>query len=140
MTRALLCLTLAVTTGCASQPVPSPADDAKTHVLVLPYADFGPQVAAHRVLGMAWWQWENHGDDRRTTPYPIKVVVYAQLTPAEVAAKYPVDQAREQDYRYLSVEAALQYLDAEITENIDPPTTAVLAKTRALIQTRLGVP
>ncbi len=29
-----------------------------------------------------------------------------------IKAKYPVDQAREQDYRYLGVEAALQYLDA----------------------------
>lgn len=42
---------------------------------ILPYAAFGPQVAAHELIGMEWWQWQAVGGDE-DREYPIQVVVY----------------------------------------------------------------
>jgi hypothetical protein len=49
------------------------ASDAADHVV--PYEAFGPQAIAYKLIGMEWWQWDNHGDSR-PRKYPIKVVIY----------------------------------------------------------------
>ena len=79
--------------------------------LVLDYADFGPQVAAHRLLGPEWWQWETHGDSDPKTQYP--------LIPSE-----------NKDYRWIPLNQAIQYLDEEISKDTLERTTASLKKTR----------
>lgn len=42
---------------------------------LLGYDDFEPQIIAHELLGMGWWQWESH-DEFRPAQYDIAVVVY----------------------------------------------------------------
>lgn len=80
---------------------------------ILPYSAFGPQVAAYELIGMEWWQWDSHGseDDHE---YPIKVVVYWDQTQEVTAKRYPVDQEKLQDFRYLEYSKAVEHLEATI--------------------------
>jgi hypothetical protein len=95
---ALLVLAL----GCAHRSPPS---------LVLPYAAFGPQVAAHEVIGFEWYQWQSHGDSRPSVRDDVRVVVYDGLSLNRVQREYPVVEGKRQDYRYLSLRQALKYID-----------------------------
>jgi hypothetical protein len=81
--------------------------------VILPYSAFGPQVAAYELIGMEWWQWDSHGgaDDR---DYPIKVVVYWDQTQEVTAKRYPVDQAKHQDFRYVEYSKAIEHLEHTI--------------------------
>jgi hypothetical protein len=110
---------------------------AKPHVSLLNYSDFGPQVIASEVVGMEWWQWQPHGDPR-PRPYPIKVAVFRDMSLDDVKKQFPVDEARELDYRYLQYETAMRYLDAKITEDVLPEVTAKLKATRARLTAELG--
>ena len=81
--------------------------------IILPYSAFGPQVVAYELIGMAWWQWDSHGDaDDRV--YPIKVVVFWDQTKEETAKRYPVDQAKQQDFRYVEYSKAIEHLEHTI--------------------------
>jgi hypothetical protein len=80
---------------------------------VLPYDSFGPQVIAHELIGMEWWQWDNHGDSE-PREYPIKVVVYWNQTLEETRKKFPVDRTKEQDYRYVKYSAAIAGMEKAI--------------------------
>jgi hypothetical protein len=105
--------------------------------LVLDYGDFGPQVIASEVIGMQWWQWQSTGDPR-PREYDIKVVVYRDRTLEQAKESYPVDPARQQDYRYVEYTNALEYLDRVIQENVIETVTEQLEKTRAKIVSTLG--
>ncbi len=120
----------AVVLGCLSM-VACGSKPATT--LVLDYEDFGPQVAAHELIGMAWWQWDPHGDPAPAQPNPIRVVVYRDVPLAEVQRSFPVVEATKQDFRYVSYEDATAYLDRTIRENVVPEVTERLEKTRAKI-------
>jgi hypothetical protein len=76
---------------------------------VLPYEAFGPQVVAHELIGMEWWQWDSHGDSE-PRKYPIKVVVYWNQSLEETKKRYPVVREKEQDYRYVEYETAKRHL------------------------------
>jgi hypothetical protein len=91
------------------------------HVLVLDYEAFGPPVVAHELLGSDWWQWQSNGDPR-PRKYPIKVAVYSGMTKQEVETRYPVVPEREQDFRYVTKQSALEYLDRTI---VDAPIVSV---------------
>jgi hypothetical protein len=78
--------------------------------LVLPYAAFGPQVLAHEILGMEWYQWDPHGDSDPKTTYDVRVVVRLGVSESEAKRRYPVQKAEGCDYRYVTEKAALEFL------------------------------
>ena len=98
--------------------------------LVLHYADFGPQVVAHRLLGPEWWQWETHGDSDPKTQYLIRIVVYDEESESNVRTQYPLIPSENKDYRWIPLNQAIQYLDEEISKDTLERTTASLKKTR----------
>ncbi|MEM0969040.1 MAG: hypothetical protein AAF191_13210 [Verrucomicrobiota bacterium] len=126
--------------GIASAP--SYADE-----VLLPYESFGPQVFAHEVIGMQWWQWQPQGGsvDRE---YPIQVVVYGDQSLEETKAKYPVDPTQEKDFRYLPRTRAISYLEALVTNlesdfaNLESTDRLIqtLNETRAKIAENSGLP
>ena len=120
----------------AAIPACRTAQPAET--LVLPYQAFGPQAASHQLIGNEWWQWHQHGDSDPSTKYDVKVVVYRGASEEEAARRYPVDQDKQQDYRYLAHVDAIAYLDRMIKENALPELTASLQETRQRIIAALG--
>ena len=117
----LLALMAFLLVACAHAEVKS--------MVVLDYNDFGPQAAAYELLGMEWWQWQSHGESRPQA-YNIKVVVYKDVTLDSVKQKYPVVQEQLKDYRYVSYNDAIQYLDDIIQENLMPELTTKLKQTK----------
>lgn len=79
--------------------------------MVLWYGDFGPQVCAHEVLGMEWYQWNLTGSPNPDEFDPIQVVVYRDIELDVVKQLYPVVKELSQDYRYISYQEALNYLN-----------------------------
>ncbi len=100
----------------------------KSNTLVLKYEDFGPQVIAHEILGMEWWQWSDHGDSR-PKEYNILVVVYRNIDLEVVSKLYPLNMDLNHDYRYLKYADAIHYLKDRISENIEPSVTSRLKST-----------
>lgn len=121
-----LCLCLA--TACAAR-----AEAAST---VLPYGSFGPQAMSYEVLGFEWWQWQPHGDSR-PRKYDVRVVVYCNASTDAVARLYPVDRKAERDYRYITYDRALSFLDENIQQDVDPALTDELRATRKELVERL---
>jgi hypothetical protein len=107
------------------------------HTLIMNYNDFGPQVIASDIIGMEWWQWEVHGESRPTS-YPIKVVVYRNISLAAVKKQYPINQQKGKDFRYLEYNKASAYLDEKIEENVVDEVTDRLRETRATLIRALG--
>ena len=102
----------------------------------LPYGSFGPQVMAYETLGFEWWQWQPNGDSR-PREYDVRVVVYCKLSMQEVARLYPVDPRAERDYRYITYDRALSYLDDNIRQDVVPAVTDKLRATRKALLERL---
>jgi hypothetical protein len=121
-----LCLCLA--TACAARP-----EAAST---VLPYGSFGPQAMSYEVLGFEWWQWQPHGDSR-PRKYDVRVVVYCNASTDAVARLYPVDRKAERDYRHITYDRALSFLDENIQQDVDPALTDELRATRKELVERL---
>ncbi len=117
--------------ACRKTGAPLPSESA-ADALVLAYDDFGPQVVAHTLVGMEWWQWEAHGDPDPATTYPVRVVVHRGLGAAELAARYPVDPVKRLDHRYVTVERALGWLGENIAELEQDAAGAKDAGDRAL--------
>ncbi|MCI5146157.1 MAG: hypothetical protein D3923_11665 [Candidatus Electrothrix sp. AR3] len=106
-------------------------------IILLDYQDFGPQVIAHEVIGMEWWQWQNHGDSDPATTDDIKVAVYRDIPIAEAQKNYPVDPEKKRDVRYLEYQKALGFLDEKIGENVQESVTETLRATRKRITNTL---
>ena len=129
MVRHLPLIFFSVLVACSST--------SKQQVLLLDYTDFGPQVIAHELLGMEWWQWQPHGNSRPTT-YPIKVAVYRKISLEEVQSRYPINREKEQDVRYVNYQEALTYLDSHIQENVMTEVTATLKNDRSKLLYEFG--
>lgn len=86
-------------------------------ILLINYDDFGPQAMSYLTIGKEWWQWQSTGSSNPRKKYDIKVIVYRGLEKTEVAKRFPISISKELDYRYLSYNSALDYLDAQIEEN-----------------------
>jgi len=86
---------------------------------VFDYDDFGPQVLAYETIGYQWYQWNSSGDSDPNKNDDIKVVVYWNESVDMIKEKYPIDPKRKKDYRYLTYEAAVKYLDSAIAEMPD---------------------
>lgn len=91
---------------------------------------------SYEILGFEWWQWQPHGDSR-PREYEVRVVVYCNASRDEVARRYPVDRETERDYRYITYEQALSYLDDNIQQDVDPELTSELRATRKEVVNRL---
>ena len=107
--------------------------------LVLDYSDFGPQVAAYRLLGPEWWQWQAHGDSDPKTQYSIRVVVYNEGSESNVRSQYRLIPSENKDYRWIPLNQAFQYLNEEISKNILESTTVRLKKTRMRLRNHFNV-
>ena len=83
---------------------------------VFDYDDFGPQVLAYETIGYQWYQWNSSGGSDPNDLDTIKVVVYWDEPLDAIKDKYPVEPLRKKDYRYLSYETAMKYLDSAIDE------------------------
>lgn len=81
--------------------------------LLLDYGDFGPQVIAHELLGMEWYQWDAHGDEDPAHSYNIKVVVYQGMPLESVRKRYPTIKDKI-DYRYVERHEATRFLQKAI--------------------------
>ena len=119
--------------GCATLKT-KPSKESTQNIIVLDYDDFGPQAAAHRIIGMQWWQWQQHGDSNPSKEYDIKVVVYFSISLNEIKQRYTVSSKKSLDYRYLTLDNALQYLDEEISADIVPEVTIKLKKTKKRLE------
>lgn len=121
----LICLLLE---GCASR--------LSRSTVVLTYADFGPQPMAYRVLGPKNYQW----DPQTPIPFgdePVRVVVFRNMDLEEVQQRYPVEQNRHLDYRYVTYADAMDYLDQKIRQNLLQRITVRLEATRDRIREAL---
>lgn len=83
---------------------------------VLPYNSFGPQVAAHRLIGFEWFQWNSSGSSDPNNVEPIFVVVSTKSLMEEAKKRYVVSEQEQSDYRFVTVDAALKYIDDELAD------------------------
>ena len=127
--RAVWALTaLSILTHCATVP---------SRLLVLNYADFGPQAMAYQLIGQKRLSWD------RSAPIglglgQVRVVVYAApATEATARKAYPPDPIATIDYRYVSRTDAEQYLEQQIQMDRLVRVTERLGQTLARIRTAL---
>lgn len=92
---------------------------AHAESIVFDYDDFGPQALAYQTIGFQWYQWNSTGGSDPTKLDVIKVVVYWNEPVEKVKEKYPVNPKKKKDYRYLSFESAIKYLNSAIAEMPD---------------------
>ena len=110
----------------------------------LNYLDFGPQILAWETIGMNWWQWQATGGSDPDKFYDIKVIVYRDISKAQVEAKFAVDPQQNQDFRYLHYTAAVSYLTEKISELTEieadwaEKVLITLKNTKARINNRLN--
>ncbi|MCI5122066.1 MAG: hypothetical protein D3908_12915 [Candidatus Electrothrix sp. AUS4] len=130
MSRLAFLLLLTLLTSCAVH--------SQQEVVLLDYNDFGPQIIAREVIGMEWWQWQDHGEPDPAAVYPVKVAVYRNIPLTEVEQKYPVAPEQKKDFRYLEYQNALRFLDEKITEDMQESVTEQLKATRKKITEQLG--
>lgn len=83
---------------------------------VFDYDDFGPQILAYEMIGFQWYQWNSSGGSEPKKTDTIKVVVYWDESIEEIQKKYPVNEGKKKDYRYLSFDKAMEYLDSSISK------------------------
>lgn len=105
-----------------------------SNYLIINYNDFGPHSMSFELLGHSWWAWESIGSSDPNERYPIKVVVYTQMTLESVKSKYPVVPEQKQDFRYIKLSQAIKYLDRNIKENIVPSVTTILLNTKQKLE------
>lgn len=129
MKKLMLCVVVVLLTACASKLSQS--------VLVLDYADFGPQAMAYPLLDHRRLPWDPHAP-LILGQGQIKVVVYRGVALEAVQAAYPPDRSRNIDYRYVSYSEALQYLDTQIQRNLLPRVTPRLMQARERVIAALG--
>ena len=87
----------------------------KDRLVEFKYKDFGPPALAEPLIGSDYWQWQNHGDSR-PKDYPIGVIVYRDMDLDQVKGKFPVIEDEEQDYRYVTYDKAIEFLNTAIKE------------------------
>ena len=71
---------------------------------------------AHEIIGFQWYQWNSSGDSDPNKIDNIKVVVYWDEPIEKIKKKYPLSKDKKKDYRYLSFNKAMEYLDSSISK------------------------
>ena len=80
------------------------------------YSEFGPDVIASTVLGQSWYQWLPYGGGDISKEFDIKVIVHATGANQLAEDLFPIDQKAQKDYRYLSYDEALSFLEQAETD------------------------
>lgn len=70
---------------------------------------------AFSLLGTEWWSWEAGGSFQVDDRFDVRVVVYQSSSREEVATLFPTVKGRS-DYRLITRDDALRYLDEKIAE------------------------
>ena len=110
------------------------------------YDAFGPAAMSYDLLGQAWWQWDGEGHAFDDADGTVWVVVHDDLAPDALATRFPVRQAEQCDHRYVTVDAAVAYLEDHIAElDADDvpelaPVVDQLRKTRTTIVQQFRAP
>ncbi len=104
--------------------------------VVLNYSDFGPPSLCEGLIGSDWWQWQEHGESRPSN-YDIKVVVYRGYKLKHAQKQYPVIPRRNQDYRYVSYDQAIAFLNDSIEEAMLIQLADKLKETKARIENEM---
>ncbi|GLQ76228.1 hypothetical protein GCM10007932_55910 [Vibrio penaeicida] len=89
--------------------------NANSSITVMNYHDFGPPSLSGKLLGVEWFQWQSHGDSKPRN-YPVKVVVYEGYELEKVESLYPVNSAKEQDFRYVTFDSAVDFIDSSLID------------------------
>lgn len=105
--------------------------------LLFDYLDFGPPSMSFNLLGQSWWSWESSGGSDPNQAYPVMVVVYSNISLEQIKLIYPINPKKKKDYRYISIEQAIQYLNKNIQENAIPSVTAKLRETKGRLRVEL---
>ncbi|MBU1069948.1 hypothetical protein KJ975_10315 [Myxococcota bacterium] len=100
--------------GTLKRLSPAPPNDPG-HTVVLCYDDFGPPSLQEGLVGPEWWSWEAGGSFEPGDSFDVRIVVFSGRTEQEVQELYPTVKGIS-DYRRLSRDAALRYLDEKIAE------------------------
>lgn len=95
--------------GSAKRLPPGPPSEPP-YTLVLQYDDFGPPSLSHELLGPEWWQWERGGSWEIDDSFDVRIVVFRNKSREEVEKYYPTKK-NTSDYRYVSYEDAIRFLD-----------------------------
>jgi len=95
--------------GCSSN------NSSQSQMFVLPYSAFGPPTMSGSLLGVEWFQWNSHGDSR-PRKYDVNIVVYRNISLAEVKNKYPISKEQEIDYRYVIYSDSIAYFNENIID------------------------
>lgn len=107
--------------------------------LVLPYGSFGPQVAANRLIGFEWFQWNPSGSSDPKKVDPIFVVVSTRSRMEETKKRFVVSEQERRDYRFVTVDAALKYIDDELADaDARPLLGKTLQSTRSKLEQHFG--
>jgi len=120
-------------------------EDTQEQFLVFQYADFGPHAMAWETIGGQWWQWDPHVKNESMHEAAIKVIVYHETSIRRIKARFPVDESKLMDFRYLDSKESIRYL----TKNIEAlakkddawaiETGALLITTRDRIKQQFGL-
>lgn len=102
----MVLLFMTTLTACVSK--------VESNSVVLDYDEFGPSAMSYSLVGYPWWQWLPEGGSNPKARYDIKVVVYKDVPLKRVEAVYPVSENQEKDYRYVTRDDAIQYLDKSL--------------------------
>jgi len=98
--------------GCSSN------NSSQSQMLVLPFSAFGPYTMSGSLLGVGWFQWDSHGDSR-PRKYDINIVVYRNISLAEVQNMYPISKEEEIDFRYVTYSDSMVYFEESINEVLE---------------------
>jgi hypothetical protein len=113
--------------------------DETLKLLLLNFNDFGPPSMSFDLLGQSWWRWESSGSSDPMQRYPIQVVVYKGVGLNSAMLKYPSNQKRLKDYRYISLKQAIDYLNENIEDDVIPEITHRLKRTKQRLMLEFAI-
>ena len=114
------------------------AEPACAPMIMMEYKDFGPQAMAYDFIGYERRQWKSTDGNQQNKKHPIKIVVYTEAEKNNAIAKFPIDLDARQDFRYVSVDAAREYLEENLADIKGEATLDVLSQTLEKTKTRLN--
>lgn len=126
----LLIIFLALTScSCSTQQ--------KLNYTTLKYDNFGPQAMTHELIGMNWRQWLEPGGFQPKDTFDIQVVVYCDGQRLDIEKRFSVDTTTQKDYRYITKNDAIGYLNGHIKEDLLYEVTQQLAATKQTIDSTI---
>ena len=128
---------LAQDKNCNSE-LAAQAEPACAPMIMMEYKDFGPQAMAYDFIGYERRQWQSTDGNQQNKNHPIKIVVYTEAEKNNAIAKFPIDQDARQDFRYVSVDAAREYLEENLADIKGEATLDGLSQTLEKTKTRLN--